>query len=143
MWLTTQRMAELISLIQQYREEARRILAAIDDGLTLGPAQMMPGVWECEPFESSTEPPDFHICELAQRGGAVEGWRRNLVNAEEPDDCAVSISVQLNSIHRRLNSHDLRFDAIDTRFGRLEGRMETGFKTIQGALDRILRELKR
>ena len=53
--LKTQRMTELISLIQQYPEEARRILAAIDDGLTLGPAQMIPGAWACEPFEPPIE----------------------------------------------------------------------------------------
>jgi hypothetical protein len=40
--LTAQRMTELISLIQQYPKEARRILKAVEDGLILGPAQIMP-----------------------------------------------------------------------------------------------------
>jgi hypothetical protein len=40
--LTVEAMTELISLIQRYPEEARRIMAAVDDGLTLGPAKVMP-----------------------------------------------------------------------------------------------------
>jgi DNA-binding GntR family transcriptional regulator len=44
-----QKMTELIALIQQYPAEARRVLAAVEDGLTLGPAQIMPREleWEC------------------------------------------------------------------------------------------------
>jgi hypothetical protein len=51
--LKAQRMTELISLIQQYPEEARRIMAAVDDGLILGPAQIMPGELACQPSASS------------------------------------------------------------------------------------------
>jgi hypothetical protein len=40
-----QAITELISLIQKYPEETRRIMAAVDDGLTLGTAQPM---WEQE-----------------------------------------------------------------------------------------------
>jgi hypothetical protein len=43
---TTQNMTELISLIQQYPKAARRILAAVEDGLTLGAAQIMPSEME-------------------------------------------------------------------------------------------------
>jgi hypothetical protein len=44
--LTAEAMTKLISLIQEYPAEARRIMAAVDDGLTLGPAQVMPREWE-------------------------------------------------------------------------------------------------
>jgi hypothetical protein len=44
----TQKLTDLIALIQQYPEEARRVLAAVEDGLTLGPAQIMPDELECE-----------------------------------------------------------------------------------------------
>jgi hypothetical protein len=40
--LTAEEMTELISLIQRYPAEARRIMAAVEDGLMLGPAQIMP-----------------------------------------------------------------------------------------------------
>lgn len=43
-------MTDLISLIQRYPEETRRVLSAVEDGLTLGPAQIMPGEPECEPL---------------------------------------------------------------------------------------------
>lgn len=38
---TTRDMTHLIALIQRYPDEARRIMAAMDDGLILGPAQPM------------------------------------------------------------------------------------------------------
>ena len=40
--LTAEAMTQLISLIQEYPEEPRRIMAAVEDGLTLGPARIIP-----------------------------------------------------------------------------------------------------
>jgi DNA-binding GntR family transcriptional regulator len=55
MQVKVQKMTELIALVQRYPDETRRILAAAEDGLTLGPAQIMPEEWECDRVESSVE----------------------------------------------------------------------------------------
>lgn len=51
----TQQLTELITLIQRYPVEARRVVAAVDDGLVLGPAQVMSWGPECDP-DASVEP---------------------------------------------------------------------------------------
>lgn len=45
-----QQLTELIALIQQYPQETRRIVAAVEDGLVLGPARVMSWEPECEPL---------------------------------------------------------------------------------------------
>jgi hypothetical protein len=41
---TAEKMTQLVTLIQEYPAEAQLIMAAIEDGLTLGPAQLMDAV---------------------------------------------------------------------------------------------------
>jgi DNA-binding transcriptional regulator YhcF (GntR family) len=68
---TAQKMTDLITLIQQHPAEARRIIAAVDDGLTLGPAQVMPSEMDCQLVDQTDagEIPT-HLPELI---GALEG----------------------------------------------------------------------
>ena len=41
LWATAEKITDLTSLIQKFPVEARLILEAVEDGLTLGPAQIM------------------------------------------------------------------------------------------------------
>lgn len=52
--LKTRHMTELIALIQRYPKEARRVVAAVEDGLVLGRAQVMSWGLECD-ADASTE----------------------------------------------------------------------------------------
>ncbi len=47
--MKTQQLTELIALVQRYPVEARRVVAAVEDGLVLGPAQVMSWGKECDP----------------------------------------------------------------------------------------------
>jgi chaperonin cofactor prefoldin len=90
--------------------------------------------------------------DLAARVAALEEREQRLeeqVQALEQDARVKAVGWTVGRIYEdtqairaRLDDHDRRFNEIDGRFDRLEDRVETGFNSVQGALDEILRELR-
>lgn len=59
-------MTVLATLIQRYPAEAQLLMAAVEDGLTLDPAQIMPVIQGHEQQDTSTPPTDIPAAEAAE-----------------------------------------------------------------------------